>query len=124
MKERIYTTLVDSDICANRYYNLCNGHFACVSHGLIGHLLNMYLSPITLTNYIQGLDALGLATLDSITSSAIASIPFISLFSFPPMTDEDMVNLRTLRRLIQLLSGYQQTENSNLVRAFASPTLQ
>lgn len=76
-----------------------------------------------MTNYIQGLDALGLATLDSITSTAIARIPFISLFSFPSMTDEDMVNLRTLRRLIQLLSGYQQTENSNLVRAFASPEL-
>jgi aarF domain-containing kinase len=84
----------------------------------------MYLSPITLTNYIQGLDALGLATLDSVTSTARATIPFISLFSFPSMTDEDMVNLRTLNRLMQLLSSYQQTENSNLVRDFASPTLQ
>lgn len=77
-----------------------------------------------MTNYIQGLDALGLETLDSVTSTTIASIPFISLFSFPSMTDEDMVNLRTLRRLTQLLLGYQQIENSNLVRAFASPTLQ
>ncbi|KAB1220770.1 hypothetical protein CJ030_MR3G015523 [Morella rubra] len=62
----------------------------------------------------KGLDALGLATLDSITSRATASLPFISFFSCPSMTEEDMENLRTLNRLMLLLSGYQQTENSTM----------
>ena len=75
-------------------------------------------------NEVQGLDALGLATLDSITSTATASIPFISFLSFSSMTDEDMVNLRTLHRLMLLMSGYQWTKNTNTVRAFASSTLQ
>ena len=73
---------------------------------------------------IQGLDALGIATLDSITSTATASIPFISFFSFSSMTDEDKVNLRTLHRLMLLVSGHQSTENTDKVRTFASSTLQ
>ena len=73
---------------------------------------------------IQGLDALGIATLDSITSTATASFPFISFFSFSSMTDEDKVNLRTLHRLMLLVSGHQSTENTDKVRTFASSTLQ
>lgn len=80
-----------------------------------------FVRDILLQEIAKGLDALGLETLDSVTSTTIASIPFISLFSFPSMTDEDMVNLRTLRRLTQLLLGYQQIENSNLGVGGVSP---
>ena len=65
---------------------------------------------------IQGFDSLGIATLDS--------IPFTSFFSFSSMTDEDKVNLRTLRRLMLLVSGHQSTENTDTVRTFASSTSQ
>lgn len=56
----------------------------------------------------QGLDALGLATLESITSMTAARIPFGSSTSVSMMTNEDVNNLRTLSRLILLLSGSQE----------------
>lgn len=61
------------------------------------------------------MDALGLATLDSITSA----LPFAASTSYSSMTDEDIINLRTLRRLLLLLSGIQQNESSNMVRCFS-----
>uniref|UniRef100_A0A7N2KVG7 ABC1 atypical kinase-like domain-containing protein n=1 Tax=Quercus lobata TaxID=97700 RepID=A0A7N2KVG7_QUELO len=64
-----------------------------------------FVRDILLQEIAKGLDALGIATLDS--------IPFISFFSFSSMTDEDKVNLRTLRRLMLLVSGHQSTENTD-----------
>ena len=49
---------------------------------------------------VQGLDALGLATINSI------SIPFLSI----PMSDEDVVNLRNFHRLVLLVSGIQGSD--------------
>ncbi|ONH90319.1 hypothetical protein PRUPE_8G046100 [Prunus persica] len=74
-----------------------------------------FVRDILLQEFAKGLDALGLATLDSITTLATASIPFTSTFSFSTMTNEDKINLRTLHRLLLLLSGPQGIENSKAV---------
>lgn len=71
---------------------------------------------ISLRKKIQGLDALGLATLDSITSVTATSLPFSASRPFSSMTDDDINNLRTLRRLLLLLSGPQKTDSSSKVR--------
>ncbi|KAK4601594.1 hypothetical protein RGQ29_010954 [Quercus rubra] len=80
-----------------------------------------FVRDILLQEIAKGLDALGIATLDSITSTATASIPFISFFSFSSMTDEDKVNLRTLHRLMLLVSGHQSTENTDKGLGGVSP---
>ncbi|KAI5312672.1 hypothetical protein L3X38_041846 [Prunus dulcis] len=74
-----------------------------------------FVRDILLQEFAKGLDALGLATLDSITTLATASIPFTSTFSFSTMTNEDKINLRTLHRLLLLLSRLQGIENSKAV---------
>lgn len=74
-----------------------------------------FVRDILLQEFAKGLDALGLATLDSITTLATASVPFTSTFSFSTMTNEDRINLRTLHRLLLLLSGLQGIENSKAV---------
>ncbi|KAK4489919.1 hypothetical protein RD792_000567 [Penstemon davidsonii] len=63
-----------------------------------------FVREILLEEIAKGLDALGLATLDSM----IANLPFRPN-SFSSMTNEDINNLRTLRRLVVLLTGLQQT---------------
>ncbi|KAL3845858.1 hypothetical protein ACJIZ3_003261 [Penstemon smallii] len=63
-----------------------------------------FVREILLEEIAKGLDALGLATLDSMT----ANLPFRPN-SFSSMTNEDIINLRTLRRLVVLLTGLQQT---------------
>ncbi|TYK23128.1 putative aarF domain-containing protein kinase [Cucumis melo var. makuwa] len=60
----------------------------------------------------KGLDALGLATLDSLNSMTAARVPFGSLISVSMMTKEDVNNLRTLGRLILLLSGSQENDSN------------
>ncbi|XP_031389878.1 uncharacterized aarF domain-containing protein kinase At1g71810, chloroplastic [Punica granatum] len=62
-----------------------------------------FLRDIILDEFAKGLDALGLATM--------ASTPVGSSISFFRMTDEDTVNLQTLRRLLLLLSGIQSDES-------------
>ncbi|KAI4352797.1 hypothetical protein L6164_007016 [Bauhinia variegata] len=64
-----------------------------------------FVREIILQELSKGLDALGLATLDSITSTAAATIPFSAFFSPSSLTDEDITNLRTFQRLMILLSG-------------------
>ncbi|XP_048229548.1 uncharacterized aarF domain-containing protein kinase At1g71810, chloroplastic-like [Ricinus communis] len=71
-----------------------------------------FVREILLQEVAKGLDALGVATLDSLTSVATASIPFSTPFSSSSMTEEDMVNLRTLKRLVLLLSGSQKNGSS------------
>ncbi|KAL1535145.1 hypothetical protein AAHA92_31232 [Salvia divinorum] len=65
-----------------------------------------FVREILLDEFAKGLDALGLATLDSLT----ANLPFRP--SSTSMTDEDINNLQTLRRLTLLISELQQTETS------------
>lgn len=64
---------------------------------------------------VQGLDALGLATLDSVSSAAFARLPLSVPYSSSLMADEDIANLRTLSRLLLLLSRLQKNENPNSV---------
>ncbi|GKV32454.1 hypothetical protein SLEP1_g41062 [Rubroshorea leprosula] len=69
-----------------------------------------FVREILLEEFTKGLDALGLSTLDSLSSVARTSIPFADYFSFSLMTEEDTVNLRTLRRILFLLTGSQSNE--------------
>ncbi|XP_057502259.1 uncharacterized aarF domain-containing protein kinase At1g71810, chloroplastic isoform X5 [Actinidia eriantha] len=77
-----------------------------------------FVREILLQEFAKGLDALGLATMDSITSATTAGLPFAASQSSSSMTDEDINNLRTLQRLVLLLSGLQMNESSNPVKPF------
>nr|XP_043606859.1 uncharacterized aarF domain-containing protein kinase At1g71810, chloroplastic [Erigeron canadensis] len=70
-----------------------------------------FVREILLQEFAKGVDALGLATLESLTSAATASLPFAPS---PPssLTNEDFINLRNLHRLLQLLSGSPKIEDS------------
>ncbi|XP_030523428.2 uncharacterized aarF domain-containing protein kinase At1g71810, chloroplastic isoform X1 [Rhodamnia argentea] len=69
-----------------------------------------FVREIILEEFSKGVDALGLATVDSLTSAAVSYIPFGTSFSFSALTDEDITNLKTLRRLLLLLSGFPSNE--------------
>ncbi|KAJ6335909.1 hypothetical protein OIU78_012501 [Salix suchowensis] len=70
-----------------------------------------FVREILLQEIAKGVDAFGRATLDSLTSMANTSIPFAASSS-SSMTKEDMVNLRTFRRLMLLLAGFQKNGGS------------
>ncbi|XP_073260724.1 uncharacterized aarF domain-containing protein kinase At1g71810, chloroplastic isoform X2 [Populus alba] len=70
-----------------------------------------FVREILLQEIAKGLDAFGLATLDYLTSMANTSIPFAASSS-SSMTEEDMMNLRTFRRLMLILSGFQKNGGS------------
>ncbi|XVF63217.1 hypothetical protein PTKIN_Ptkin09bG0070000 [Pterospermum kingtungense] len=72
-----------------------------------------FVREILVEEFAKGLDALGLATVDSLASAAKTSIPFAGFFSFSLMTEEDMINLRTLRRLMFLLAGPERNEKTS-----------
>ncbi|XP_004292501.1 PREDICTED: uncharacterized aarF domain-containing protein kinase At1g71810, chloroplastic-like [Fragaria vesca subsp. vesca] len=89
-----------------------------------------FVKDILLQEFVKGLDALGLATLDSLTVVVTTNVPLVSTISFSTMTNEDKINLRTLRRLLLLLSGSQRSEDSkadspyeNLQMNLAEPSL-
>lgn len=65
--------------------------------------------------HAQGLDALGVATVDSFTNAAASRLPFVAPLSSSLMADEDVENLRTLRRLLLLLSRLQKDERLSSV---------
>ncbi|MED6112312.1 hypothetical protein PIB30_060592 [Stylosanthes scabra] len=66
-----------------------------------------YVREIIVQEFAKGLDALGLATLET----AAARVPFSEFLFSPLMTEEDMNNLRTFQRLLLLLSGTRRTED-------------
>lgn len=66
---------------------------------------------------MQGLDAVGLATMEA----AAARVPFSASFFPSLMTQEDITNLRTFQRLMLLLSGIRRKEDSNTVRFVVYP---
>ncbi|CAF2196092.1 unnamed protein product [Brassica napus] len=66
-----------------------------------------FVREILLREFAKGLDAYGLATLDSFTST---TMPFSSSRPFNSLTEEDMINLRTFYRLISLFSGVRGAE--------------
>ncbi|KAL3619767.1 hypothetical protein CASFOL_034679 [Castilleja foliolosa] len=82
-----------------------------------------FVRDILLEEFAKGLDALGLATLDSITSAMTRNLPFRP-YPVSSMTDEDITNLKTLRRLMLLFSGLQQTENYAEVEGGGSSLIQ
>ncbi|WZZ68763.1 hypothetical protein YC2023_080133 [Brassica napus] len=70
-----------------------------------------FVREILLREFAKGLDAFGLATLDSFTSVASTSImPFSGSRPFNSLTEEDMTNLITFYRLISLFSGRRGSE--------------
>ncbi|KAK2659164.1 hypothetical protein Ddye_005697 [Dipteronia dyeriana] len=71
-----------------------------------------FVREIMVQEFAKGLDALGLATLDSFTSAVATSIPFASS-SVSSLTEEDIINLRTFQRLMLLLSGHERRESFN-----------
>ncbi|KAK4740897.1 hypothetical protein SAY87_024485 [Trapa incisa] len=62
-----------------------------------------FVREIILDEFAKGLDALGLAT--------AANMPFATSISLFRMTDEDVINLKTLRHLLLLLSGIRNDES-------------
>ncbi|XP_043719963.1 uncharacterized aarF domain-containing protein kinase At1g71810, chloroplastic isoform X1 [Telopea speciosissima] len=73
-----------------------------------------FVREILLEEFAKGLDALGLATLESITSVAASALPFSASFPSTAMSSEDIINLKNLRRLMQLFSELQRNENTNM----------
>ncbi|XP_056849702.1 uncharacterized aarF domain-containing protein kinase At1g71810, chloroplastic isoform X3 [Raphanus sativus] len=65
-----------------------------------------FVREILLREFAKGLDAFGLATLDSFTSVS----PFSGSRPFNSLTEEDITNLRTFNRLISLFSGMRGDE--------------
>ncbi|KAI4320646.1 hypothetical protein MLD38_034104 [Melastoma candidum] len=68
-----------------------------------------FVRDIILEEFAKGLDALGLVTVDSISSVAASNLPFQGPHS-SFLTDEDRKNLRILRRLSSLMSGSISSE--------------
>ncbi|EMS62819.1 hypothetical protein TRIUR3_04048 [Triticum urartu] len=64
------------------------------------------------TFYSKGLDALGVATLSSVTSAAASRLPFAPSPS-PSLNNEEATNLRNLYRLLLLVAKTPQKENSS-----------
>ncbi|KAL4284628.1 hypothetical protein GQ457_16G019880 [Hibiscus cannabinus] len=71
-----------------------------------------FVREILIEEFAKGLDALGLATFDSLTSAATTVIPFTGSTSFSLMSKEDMINLRTLQRLMFLMAGPESNKKS------------
>ncbi|KAK8538757.1 hypothetical protein V6N12_034465 [Hibiscus sabdariffa] len=71
-----------------------------------------FVREILVEEFAKGLDALGLATFDSLTSAATTVIPFTGSTSFSLMSKEDMINLRTLQRLMFLMAGPESNKKS------------
>lgn len=77
-----------------------------------------FLRGILLQELAKGLDALGLATLDYVTSSTSSIVPFGVQLSPVSMSNEDLVNLRTLHHLVLLLSRLQKHQSTNDVSIY------
>ncbi|KAL3504612.1 hypothetical protein ACH5RR_034453 [Cinchona calisaya] len=77
-----------------------------------------FVREILLDEFAKGLDALGLATLDSMASLVTSNLPFSGSQSSSIMTDEDITNLRTLQRIVLLLSGVRENSRNQVVGAY------
>ncbi|XP_051219787.1 uncharacterized aarF domain-containing protein kinase At1g71810, chloroplastic [Lolium perenne] len=71
-----------------------------------------FVKDLLLQEISKGLDALGVATLSSVTSAAASRFPFAPSPS-SPLNNEEVTNLRNLYRLLLLLSKTPQKENSS-----------
>ncbi|XP_027336233.1 uncharacterized aarF domain-containing protein kinase At1g71810, chloroplastic isoform X4 [Abrus precatorius] len=66
-----------------------------------------FVREILVQEFAKGLDALGLATLET----AAARVPFSAFCFSSLMTEEDIINLRTFQRLMLLLLGTRRKED-------------
>ncbi|KAG0476235.1 hypothetical protein HPP92_013076 [Vanilla planifolia] len=73
-----------------------------------------FVREILIQEFAKGLDALGLATMNYVSSSTSSRLPFAIQPSSTSMNAEDLTNLRTLRRLLQLLLKLQKQEYLNI----------
>uniref|UniRef100_A0A7N0VBR9 Protein kinase domain-containing protein n=1 Tax=Kalanchoe fedtschenkoi TaxID=63787 RepID=A0A7N0VBR9_KALFE len=71
-----------------------------------------FLREILLEELAKGLDALGLATMESMKFASYRALPFAPSVSFSFMNEDDKASLRTFYRLLLLLSRFQKTEKS------------
>lgn len=69
-----------------------------------------FVRDILLQEFVKGLDALGLATLDYVSSAASSRLLLPVSLPSSSVSDEDITNLRTLRRVLLLLSRFQKNE--------------
>lgn len=78
-----------------------------------------FVKDLLLQEISKGLDALGVATLSSVTSAAASRFPFAPSPS-PSLNNEEVTNLRNLYRLLLLLSKTPQKENSSPAPGYES----
>lgn len=78
-----------------------------------------FVKDLLLQEIAKGLDALGVATLSSVTSAAVSRFPFAPSPS-PSLNNEEVTNLRNLYRLLLLLSKAPQKENSSSAPGYDS----
>uniref|UniRef100_M8AWA5 Putative aarF domain-containing protein kinase n=1 Tax=Aegilops tauschii TaxID=37682 RepID=M8AWA5_AEGTA len=71
-----------------------------------------FVKDLLLQEIAKGLDALGVATLSSVTSAAASRLPFAPSPS-PSLNNEEATNLRNLYRLLLLVAKTPQKENSS-----------
>ncbi|CAM0901910.1 unnamed protein product [Alopecurus aequalis] len=78
-----------------------------------------FVKDLLLQEISKGLDALGVATLSSVTSAAAFRLPFAPAPS-PSLNNEEVANLRNLYRLLLLFSKNPQKENSSPAPGYES----
>ncbi|KAE8811887.1 putative aarF domain-containing protein kinase [Hordeum vulgare] len=78
-----------------------------------------FVKDLLLQEIAKGLDALGVATLSSVTSAAASRLPFAPSSS-PSLNNEEATNLRNLYRLLQLVSKTPQKENTSRAPGYES----
>ncbi|KAF7011847.1 hypothetical protein CFC21_026111 [Triticum aestivum] len=78
-----------------------------------------FVKDLLLQEIAKGLDALGVATLSSVTSAAASRLPFAPSPS-PSLNNEEATNLRNLYRLLLLVAKTPQKENSSRASGYES----
>ncbi|XP_027336230.1 uncharacterized aarF domain-containing protein kinase At1g71810, chloroplastic isoform X2 [Abrus precatorius] len=78
-----------------------------------------FVREILVQEFAKGLDALGLATLET----AAARVPFSAFCFSSLMTEEDIINLRTFQRLMLLLLGTRRKEDYDNVSPYRNQIL-
>ncbi|GAB2290500.1 hypothetical protein Dimus_024777 [Dionaea muscipula] len=103
--DRVEKRVVDSGVDTNKilYFTLS--------------LKGSFVQDILIKETVKGLDALWLATIYSLTSTAAGNLPFPASMSVISMTEEEITNLRNLHRLALLISGLENIEGPRRVRS-------
>ncbi|XP_059279892.1 uncharacterized aarF domain-containing protein kinase At1g71810, chloroplastic isoform X2 [Lycium ferocissimum] len=78
-----------------------------------------FIREILLEEFAKGMDALGVATLNSVTNAVATRLPF-SPSRPSSMTEEDITNLRNLQRLLLLISGLREDKKPSMVNGVST----